>query len=172
MKRLVVLPITVLTLIVVGSAAYMAYADRPAAQGVKQVTITTKQTANTSPAPVTTQPAATTPAAPTSTTNTTTTQPTVTTIFQTSNTDYSTNIAVTPDFTAPANWKISYNYTCNGSQGITVMYRSNNGTIFSFEQHGSTYTATDIPIADAMTGHFRLTYPDTETCTWSLSVTN
>ena len=170
MKRLVVLPITVLTLITVGSVAYMAYGSKAVKPNSEQTLLPTKQTAHTSPEPITTQPAAPTSAA--STTTATATQPTVTTIFQASNTDYPANPAVTPDFAAPASWKISYNYTCNGSQGITVMYRSSNGNIFSFEQHGSAYTVTDIPIADAMTGHFRLTYPDTETCTWSLSVTN
>lgn len=164
MKRVTILGGTLVALVAVGGV-YLKPQVLP-----QPKPITTHNTSVVSqPVP---QPAPVAPATTTQTTTTTAPAPAPTTIFQTSNTDYSTNVAVTPDFAAPTNWKISYNYTCNGSDGVTIMYHSNSGTTFSFDQHGSTYTVTDIPIADAMTGHFRIWYPDAETCTWSLSVTN
>src|SRR5690242_17258278 len=171
MKRFVVLPITALTLIAVSSAAYMVYGSQTVEPGAKQAILSTKQTANTAPAPTAVEPTAPSPAPDTKPSVKVTNPspaPTATTLFTDSSSNYAPGAVVTTNsVNISGPWTMDYSYSCDGSKGVIIMFHNAAvGGDFSAGNQGSSYTAS-LPIAGPSYGTFRVVPPDGETCTWS-----
>lgn len=155
----------------------MAYGSQAVKPKSEQVALSTKQTANTSPTPITTQPVAQAPTTSTATTSTTTSPapaPTATTLFSDSSSNYAPGAVVTTaNIGIPGPWTMNYSYSCDGSNGVIIMFHNNSvaGGSFGAGNQGSSYTAS-LPIGGPSYGTFRVVPPAGETCTWSISGTN